>query len=150
MKYIGYVLVIIHIFLLLWSTGGIIEMTSMEVPWTPYTNLDFPQWLLPIHWGSVIITSVGFLFGYFIRWNGTPLFMLASYTMLFTICVIETFGFMSSSTKYFAMITELMTYIIILVFLFKNRYFIEYFSWNIKVIISFNNNFLIPISFKSC
>jgi len=103
-------------------------MTSLKVPWTPYTNLDFTTWLLPIHWGSVIITSVGFLLGYFTRWSGTPEFMLAAYTMLFTICVIETFGFMTSSTRYIAMATELVTYTIILILMFKSKYFIDYFS----------------------
>ncbi|WP_373493622.1 hypothetical protein [Aquiflexum sp.] len=54
--------------------------------------------------------------------------MLASYTMLFTICVIETFGIMTSQTRYLAMITELVTYIVILALLFKNKYFIDYFA----------------------
>lgn len=56
MKYFGYFLLAIHAFLLLWSAGGVIEMISFEVPWTRYTNLDFPTWLLPIHWGLVLIT----------------------------------------------------------------------------------------------
>ena len=54
--------------------------------------------------------------------------MLAAYSMLFTICVIETFGFMTSSTKYIAMIAELVAYTLILVLLFKNKYFIKYFN----------------------
>ena len=128
MRYLGYVLVVIHVFLLVWSTGGFIEMTSVKVPWTPYTNLDFPDWLLPIHWGSVLIASIGFLSGYFSRWHKTPEFMLAAYTMLFTICVIETFGFMTSPTKYLAMISELVTYAAILFILFKSNYFNGYFS----------------------
>lgn len=103
-------------------------MFSDKVPWTPFTNLDFPKWLLPIHWGSVIIASSGFLIGYFTAWSKTPECMLASYTMLFTICVIETFGFMTSQTKYFAMVTEFVTYTVILAVLFKNKYFIGYFS----------------------
>lgn len=128
MQYFGYLLVLIHIFLLIWSTGGLIEMISTKVLWTPYTNLDFPRWLLPIHWGSVLITSIGFLFGYFTGWSKTPEFMLATYTMLFTICVIETFGFMTSQSKYLAMIAELVTYTGILILLFKHKYFIELFS----------------------
>ena len=132
MKYLGYVLVAIHMVLLLWSTGGILEMTSIAVPWTPYTNLDFPTWLLPIHWGSVIITSIGFLVGYFTQWRNTPKFMLAAYTMLFTICVIETFGFMTSATKYMAMTAELVTYTAILLILFKHSYFIAFFSSDLK------------------
>jgi len=128
MRYLGYTLVLIHIFLLAWSTGGLIEMTSIKVPWMPYTNMDFPKWLLPIHWGSVTITSIGFIIGYFSRWRRLPEFMLATYTMLFTICIIETFGFMTSSTKFIAMTTELLAYTVILILLFKHKYFIEYFS----------------------
>lgn len=128
MKYFGYILVVIHCFLLLWSTGGIVEMTSIKVPWTPYTNLDFPNWLLPIHWGSVMIASIGFLSGYFSRWSKLPHFMLAAYTMLFTICVIETFGFMTSPTKYSAMMAELVAYTSILTLLFKNKYFKNHFN----------------------
>ena len=127
MQYLGYTLVIIHLLLLLWAAGGLVEMSSIKVPWTPYTNLDFPTWLLPIHWGSVIIISAGFLAGYFYRWSGTPEFMLAAYTMLFTICVIETFGFMTSATKYLAMATELVIYTVILTLFFKSSYFVEHF-----------------------
>ena len=128
MKFIGYVLVVIHMFLLLWAAGGVIEMISTQVPWPAYTNIDFPNWLLPIHWGSVMITSVGFLIGHFTKWSRTPEFMLAAYTMLFTICVIETFGFMTSSTKFIAMAVELVTYTVVLTMLFKNKYFIKYFN----------------------
>lgn len=128
MRYIGYALVVIHLFLIIWSTGGIIELISLKVPWTPYTNQDFPQWLLPVHWGSVIITSVGFIVGYFTRWSWLPQFMLAAYSMLFTICVIETLGFMTNSTKYIAMVAEFVAYAVILILLFKHKYFINYFK----------------------
>jgi len=114
--------------LFLWSAGGAIEMLSAKVPWTPYTNLDFPEWLLPLHWGSVLVTSTGFLYGYFTRWSKTPEFMFGAYLMLSVICIIETFGFMTSQTKYLAMASELVTYTVILLFLFKHKYFIEYFG----------------------
>ena len=127
MKHFARLLVFIHVFLLLWSGGGAIEMIVPNIPWESYTNSDFPQWLLPIHWGSVIITASGFLFGYFTHWSKTPEFMLSAYTMLFTICVIETFGFMTSSSKYVAMVGELITYSVILVLLFRHKYFEKYF-----------------------
>jgi len=88
--------------------------------------------LLPIHWGSVFLTAVGFLVGYFSKWSGLPGFMLAAYTMLFTICVIETYGFITSSTKYLAMVSELVTYTAILILLFRHSYFREYFNINKK------------------
>lgn len=54
--------------------------------------------------------------------------MLATYTMLFTICVIETFGYMTSPTKYLAMMAELLTYTGILILLFKHTFFRDHFS----------------------
>ncbi len=128
MQYFGYFLVFIHGLLFLWSAGGMVELIFTKVPWTSYTNTDFPKWLLPIHWGSVLIASIGFILGYFTHWSKTPEFMLSAYTMLFTICVIETFGFMTSQTKYYAMIAELITYTIIILLLFNHKYFMERFA----------------------
>lgn len=128
MQYFGYFLVLIHGLLFLWAAGGMMELLFTKVPWASYTNTDFPQWLLPIHWGSVLIASTGFLLGYLSRWNKTPELMLSAYTMLFTICVIETFGFMTSQTRYVAMTTELIVYSIILVLLFNHPYFISRFA----------------------
>ncbi len=128
MEYIGYALVLIHLVLLGWSVGGFAEMLFSTVPWTPYTNLDFPKWLLPIHWGSVVMASVGFLLGYLTRWSGTPTLMLAAYTLLFTLCVVETFGFMTNAGKYVAMVSELVAYVVILELLFRSPYFVGYFG----------------------
>lgn len=128
MRYVGYILVLIHIILFLWSAGGAIEMISTDVPWTPYTNPDFPGWLLPIHWGSVWMTSTGFLYGYFSKWSKTPEFMFGAYVMLSVICIVETFGFMTSQTKFIAMVAELVTYTVIVLILFKHKYFIAYFG----------------------
>lgn len=128
MKYFGYLLVIIHLFLLGWSIGGFSEMLFSSVPWTPFTNQDFPSWWLPAHWGSVLITSIGFLYGYFTSWKKTPQFMLATYLMLAIVCAIETFGFLTNDTKYIFMATEYVAYILILILLFRTKYFIKYFE----------------------
>lgn len=128
MHYIGYLLVLIHLFLLSWSGGGFSEMVFSSVPWTPFTNADFPRSWLPVHWGSVFVTSTGFLYGYFTRWNKTPQFMLFAYGMLALVCAIETFGYMTSETKYAAMIAEYVTYTVILILLFKSRYFVSFFK----------------------
>ncbi len=128
MQYFGYLLVLVHLFLLIWSLGGIIEFLSPTVPWTRYTNLDFPNWLLPIHWGLAFITGLGFLIGYFTAWSRTPEFMLAAYAMLLVLCIVETFGYMTSSTKYFALVSEAVAYTVILLILFKHKYFVEFFS----------------------
>ena len=128
MQYIGYALILIHTFLLLWSAGGFLEMILPKVPWKPFTNPEFPDWVLIIHWGSVLFASVAFLYGYFVQWNKTPQIMAIAYGMMSILCVIETFGFMTNKTKYLAMGGEFFAYIIIIVILFKSKYFVAYFN----------------------
>lgn len=127
MQYIGYILVLVHVFLLFWSTGGFFEMV-FNVPWKPFTNPEFPAWVLIIHWGSVLFASVSFLYGYFAQWSKTPQIMAFAYGMMAIVCIIETFGFMTSKTKYLAMGAEFLAYTIILLMLFKSKYFIDYFN----------------------
>ena len=128
MQYIGYILVVVHLFLLVWALGGFAEFFLSSVPWKPYTNMDFPTWLLPIHWGSALITGAGFLYGYFTAWDKTPYFMLGAYLFLSILCAFETFGYMTSESKYVAMITEYIAYTLILFMLFKSTYFTELFK----------------------
>ena len=128
MQYIGYTLVLIHGFLLFWAIGGFIEMILPKVPWKPFTNPDFPFWVLIIHWSSVLFASVSLLYGYFSQWNKTPQIMTVAYGLMALVCIIETFGYMTSKTKYLAMSGEFLTYTIILLLLFKSKYFISYFK----------------------
>jgi hypothetical protein len=54
--------------------------------------------------------------------------MLIAYGLMAIVCVIETFGFMTNKTKYITMAAEYIAYIVILLLLFKNSYFINYFK----------------------
>lgn len=128
MHAIGYVLFIIHCVLLLWSVGGYLEMILSQVPWKPFTNPDFPVWVLIIHWGSVLFASVVFIYGYITHWSKTPQLMVVGYGIMALVCVIETFGYMTSKTKYLAMGAEYVAYAVILLLLFKNSYFVGYFN----------------------
>ena len=128
MQIIGSLLFAIHIFLLLWSVGGFAEMVVPKVPWKPFTNPEFPVWVLLIHWGAVLFALISFIYGYLTYWTKTPQIMLIAYGLMAIVCVIETFGFMTSKTKYIAMTAEYVAYVVILLLLFKNNYFINYFK----------------------
>lgn len=128
MQYIGYLLILVHGFLFFWSTGGFLEMILPKVPWKPFTNPEFPTWVLIIHWSSVLFASVSFLYGYFSQWSKTPQIMTVAYGLMALVCLIETFGYMTNKTKYLAMGTEFLTYTVILLLLFKSKYFVEYFN----------------------
>lgn len=128
MHIIGYVLFFIHVILLLWGTGGFIEMVASKVPWKPFTNSEFPFWVLLMHWGTVLFAAVTFIYGYVSHWEKTPYIMIVAYGLMAIVCVIETFGFMTSKTKYIAMTTELVAYTTILLLLFRSNYFVNYFK----------------------
>ena len=123
MQITGYILFVIHLILLLWAAGGIIEMITPEVMWKPYTNPEFPGWVLVIHWGSVLFASVIFLYGYLTHWSRTPYVMIIAYGLMSLVCLIETFGFMTGKSKYLLMAIEFTAYIAILLLLFKTNYF---------------------------
>lgn len=125
---LGILLVFIHIFLWLWAFGGMIEMFVSKVPWKPYTNPEFPEWLLYIHWGSVLFASTVFLYGYFTRWSFTPHFMAVGYGLMALVCVVETFGYMTSSSKYLAMGLEYAAYTLILILLYNPTFRIQHFG----------------------
>lgn len=123
MKILWYLLLLIHFLLLFWAVGGYIEMFTSNVPWKPYTNPDFPFWVLLLHWGVVLFASVIFIYGYLTRWSKTPQVMTFAYGLMAGVCVIETFGFMTSTTKYLAMGAEFLAYFLILLLLYKSHYF---------------------------
>lgn len=125
MKYIGYALILVHGFLLLWAVGGFIEMISPKVPWKHFTNPEFPFWVLLIHWSSVLFASATLLYGYFTQWSKTPQAMAVAYGFMAMVCVIETFGYMTEKTKYMAMGGEFLAYTVILLYLFRSKYFIR-------------------------
>lgn len=126
-KIIAFVLVAVHIVLFVWAAGGMIEWSVQKVPWTPFSNPLFPRWLLFIHWFSIIFSSTVFICGYFTNWYKTPDLMVIGYGMMAIVCIIETFGYMTSKTKFLAMGLEFAAYIIILFILynpnFRNVYF---------------------------
>jgi hypothetical protein len=128
MQIFGYLLLIIHFLLFFWAFGGVVEMIVPKVFWKPYTNPEFPLWVLIIHWGSVLFASVSFIHGYLTQWNKTPQIMAIAYGIMALVCVIETFGYMTSKTRFLAMGLEFTAYIIILFILFMTSYFEDYFG----------------------
>ena len=117
-----WLLFILHGGLFVWSLGGFLEWILPTVPWEPFSNREFPRWLLLIHWLSVLFASAGFLVGVLTRWHFTPRWMTLGYALMATVCAIETFGYMTIPNKYFAMAGEYAAYIAILLVLFHPNF----------------------------
>lgn len=54
--------------------------------------------------------------------------MCIAYGIMALVCVVETFWYMTSKTKYLAMGAEFATYLVIILLLFRTNYFTTYFS----------------------
>lgn len=121
-KLTGRLLFLIHLFLWIWSIGGMSEWLLPNVPWQPYSNPLFPDWLLFFHWIVVIFASSGFLYGYLTRWEYTPSFMIIGYGLMALICLIETLGYLISPYRYLLMFAEYSAYIFILFILHSNGF----------------------------
>ncbi len=124
----GYLLAGIHTYLAIWSLGGFAEWIFHDVPWKPFSNPDFPRWVLFFHWTSIGFASTVFLYGYFTRWWRTPKYVTIGYGMMAAVCVVETFWFMTSESKYLAMGLEFTAYILILILLYHARFYNAHFS----------------------
>lgn len=121
-KAIGVILLFVHAGLGVWALGGMVEWFAGRVPWKPFSNPEFPSPLLFVHWMSVLFASTIFIYGYFSRWSGTPLWMSIAYGIMAVVCVVETFGYMTSKFKYVAMGAEYTAYVVIVMILYSAGY----------------------------
>lgn len=121
-------LLAIHAFLLAWAAVGMAEWVLADVPWPLVSNPAFPPWLLLLHWLAIIAGSLAFLVGYIARWQATPLIVAIAYAFMATVCVIETFWFLTGVGRFVAMILEFTAYIGIVVLLQRLPSFVQRFS----------------------
>lgn len=122
------ILFVLHIFLMGWGLVGFAEWLLPKVPWTPISNPNFPSWVLFLHWMAIFSGGSIFITGYVLRWHYTVTGMVFAYGLMASMCAIETFGYMTSQSKYWAMIAEYITYLAILIFLHLSPFFRERFS----------------------
>ncbi|HUG22644.1 hypothetical protein [Piscinibacter sp.] len=106
-------LVAVHVVLLVWAVVGLVEWCSPTVPWPRVSNLLFPRWLLLWHWLAVLLAAVIFLVGFFARWTFTPKAMVAAYSLMALVCVVETFWFLTHPWRFAAMALEFLAYVAI-------------------------------------
>lgn len=119
----SYVLVVIHLVLAGWGVLGLVEYF---VPAASFGLQDknFPPGTQFLHFASILVTGVIFLWGYLARWGNTPFATITMYAVLATICFIETvdFGaFGGGPTRFIPMSIEYVTYIGISIFLVRSN-----------------------------
>lgn len=121
------VLLLIHSVLLLWSLVGLAEWFAAEVPWSKVSNAAFPPWLLLAHWLVILGAASIFLVGYARRWRHTPQAMIGAYSAMALVCVIETFWFLSGTSRFVAMGLEYSAYITITALLHRLPAYVHHF-----------------------
>ena len=117
------VLLLVHIYLLLWGLVGFAEWFLPHVPWERVSNPDFPRWVLLLHWTAIVTGGATFILSFALQWSKIPQAMTVAYGFMAVVCAIETFGYMTSEFKYLAMAAEYITYTGILAVLYRASFF---------------------------
>lgn len=111
-------LLVVHAGLALWGVLGVLDRLGVTL--VPLQNALFSVTVQWAHWAAILTGGFVFLTGYLTRWRWTPLAMTGAYLFMGGMCVIETFGFLTHSTRFIDMMLEFVTYFVILTFLFRS------------------------------
>lgn len=104
-----------------WGTAGFIEYFTGQQIIIPLQNPNFPMGTQFIHWFLITLKGFVFLIGYLKRWQYTPHVMVLLYACLATMCFIQTIDFMTREDRYTSYATELISYTIASLYLFKSK-----------------------------
>lgn len=107
------ILVLVHALLFIWGVLGLVEYFFSAIP-LGLQNAAFPAGVQFLHFASIFVTGLIFLFGYNTRWRHTPFAMVVMYAVLATLCFVETvdFGaFGKGLLRFVPMTLEFVTYI---------------------------------------
>ncbi|MEM6662764.1 MAG: hypothetical protein AAF666_11380 [Pseudomonadota bacterium] len=124
----SYALLLIFTALLVWGVLGFVEYLFGLTLIAPLQNANFPPAVQFMHWAALTTAGTIYLAGYALRWRQTPFAMIAVFAMLWTMCVIETFDFMTAGHRYLVFVAECILYPAIAAFLLKSRRMIRHFG----------------------
>lgn len=114
-------LLIIHIVLLFWAIAGLTEWFTSDTPWERLSNPLFSDELLMVHWLSILIASLVFILGFIFKWRFMPAAMIIAYSLMASVCAVETFFFLEHSSRYWDMVIEYVAYLSIILFLYNSE-----------------------------
>ena len=120
-KTFSYFLILYSAIMLSWGILGFIEFFTQAVVIVPLQNPTFPAGTQFIHWLLITLSGATYLYGYFSRWPYTPLAMPLLFSMLASMCFIQTFDFMIAPSRYIAFATECSMYIGISAYLLRSQ-----------------------------
>ena len=103
-----------------WGLLGLLEYCFGFAPLMPLQNANFPPGTQLVHWIVILTTGSVYLIGYFTRWKHTPFAMVVLFSMLKTLCAIETFDFMTRPDRHSAYVREVTYYVLMSVFLLRS------------------------------
>ncbi len=113
-------LLLVSTFLALWGALGLFEYVTGQTVLIPLQNPAFPPGLQFLHFAVILVAGPLFLIGWKSRWRHTPFAMAIAYTVLGSICTVETFDYLDGLAYDIAYVVEIAAYIGISVFLFKS------------------------------
>ncbi|MDJ0832577.1 MAG: hypothetical protein QNJ69_03585 [Gammaproteobacteria bacterium] len=124
----SYLILLASITMLCWGVLGFLEYFFDIVLFIPLQNASFPSGTQFFHWLIITLSGTVYLVGYFTRWKFTPIAMMILFSMLATMCFIQTFDFMTNDSRYFDLAREVLYYIVMSVYLVKSRRMQEHYG----------------------
>lgn len=121
-KSFPYLLVILHAGLFSWGLLGLIEYFVPAVS-LGLQNSGFPAGTQFLHFAAILTTGGIFVGGYFGRWRHTPFAIVVMYTVLATLCFVETVDFDAfggGATRFIFMAFEYVLYVAFSIYLWRS------------------------------
>ena len=117
----SYLILIASLVMLSWGLLGFLEYFFNLVLLKPLQNPSFPSGTQFLHWLIITFSGGVFLVGYVTKWRFTPIAMIVLFSMLATMCFIQTFDFMTNESRYFDLARECFYYLVMSVYLVRSR-----------------------------
>lgn len=125
MKYMSiifsYLMLLASAVMLTWGVLGFLEYYFEVILLMPLQNSDFPDGTQFLHWLIITLSGAAFLFGYFTKWRFTPIAMMMLFSMLATMCFIQTFDFMTNESRFFDFARECFYYLVMSLYLVRSN-----------------------------
>ena len=115
---IAAILLAVHGLLIVIGAGGLVELAVDKPPWTPFSNLELPGWMLLLQWLLMLTAGAVFIAGYAMRLRALPHMMAGIYAVMAAVCALQTFTMLSNADRFTNMAIEYAEYAVILVYLY--------------------------------
>lgn len=121
-KFLTWILVVVHLGLFAWAATGMAELLFSRVPWPRISNPLFSDQMLLTQWLLSLGAALVFLSGLALGWRNMPAVLAVCYAAMAAVCAYQTFFILENASRFVAMGAEYAAYVAIVTFLFSTTH----------------------------